>query len=161
MTWHTNTLYDTTYVEKERVDDPAGTPARWTITNMAKAANTTKPGVYNKTFSYVLTSASPSKSEMTIVGDRVEFFGERFNGHGNVTVFIDGEQKAVLYQGAAPWVTDFSRMQPSFGYTFPKKEYNSPPGSHTIRLETTAGNQYIIDFVRVVNYTLTPRIKPK
>ena len=165
MTWHTNTLFDTAYVEKERIDDPARAAARWTnLVNIAYAYPATPKPVYQSSFSYVRVTSSASKAETTFIGDRVEFFSEHYQGHGYVKIFIDDQQVAELYQnssGSLSNVTDFSRMIPSFGYTFPKAAYNSPPGSHKIRLETAPGNQYLLDFIRVVNYTLTPRIKPK
>lgn len=158
MTWkYADQIYDTTFNEKERIDDPAGAPTRWGVVNMSKYTNTTKPGVYNKTFSAVTTTASVSSAKITTTGDVFEFFGERFDGHGNIKIFIDGQQVQTLYQGAQPWVTDFSRMQPSFRWIFPKATPTSAPGEHTIEIQTDPANQYIIDFLRVLNYTLKPR----
>jgi archaellum component FlaF (FlaF/FlaG flagellin family) len=156
-TWTTPNAYDTIWTEKERYDDATTAPLRWTITNIFKAANTAKPGIYNKSFTAVQVTSTASTASTTFIGDRVEFFGERFEGHGNVKVFIDNQQVATLYQGAVPWVTDFSRMQPSFYYVFPKDTPTSPPGQHTLRLETEPSNQYIIDMIRVMNYTLKLR----
>jgi hypothetical protein len=167
-TWHANAKYDTTWTETARIDDAATNTTNWgTLTNIAKATNTTKPGVYNKSFTYVTVTSSPSVTELKpVVCDRLEFFGERFQGHGNVKVFVDGpdgswQQVATLSQGNPPYVTDFSRMQPSFYYVWPKKEWNSPAGLHKIKFETDPGNQYIVDFIRVVKMTLTPRTVTK
>jgi hypothetical protein len=157
--WRTNAVYDTTFVEKERVDDPSGTPARWVFNNALLAKPTTKPGCYLNSFTGVSVTTSASFREFTFVGDRIEFYGERWQGHGNVKIFIDGVQMATLYQGANPWTTDFTRLAPSFSYNFPKKpEYNSPATSHKIRFETDPGNQFIIDMMRVQTYTLRPRV---
>jgi hypothetical protein len=157
--WRTNTQFDTVFVEKERVDDPSKTPSRWVFNNALLAGTTTKPGCYNNSFTGVSVTTSSSFREFTFTGDRIEFFGERFSGHGNVKIIIDGVQVATLYQGAAPYVTDFSRMIPSFSYNFKKApEYNSPATQHKIRFETDPGNQYIIDMMRVQNYTLRPRV---
>ena len=158
MTWNSNQKYDTTFITKETVDDPSRAPARWTTNNVLLAYPTSKTGCYNDSFTGVSVTSSPSWREFTFTGDIIQFFGERFQGHGNVVIFVDGVQVVTLYQGANPWVTDFVRMQPSWSYTFPKSpNYNSPAGTHKIRFETTAGNQYIIDAMRIVNYTLAPR----
>ena len=130
------------------------------MTNVARATNTLpgKPGCYNNSFSYVSVASSAASAKTTFIGDRVEFFGERFNGHGNVKVFIDGVQVVTLFQGANPWITDYSRMQPSFYYNFPKKPaYNSPATEHTLELLTDPGNQFMMDMIRVHNYTLTSK----
>lgn len=164
MTWHTNAVYDTTWTEVARVEDAASNPGAWAVlTNIAKAPNSGKPGISSKSFTYVSVASSPSVLEFKpVLCDRLEFFGERFNGHGNVKIFVDGPdgawmQVATLFQGANPWITDLDRMQPSFGYTFPKKSWNSPPTMHKIKFETDGGNQYMQDFIRVMKYTLTPR----
>jgi len=165
MTWHTNQTYDTTWTETARIDDAGTNTTDWqTLTNVWKVANTTKPGVYKNSFMSVSVTSSPSVMEMKpVVCDRLEFFGERFSGHGNVKVFVDGPdgawmQVATLYQGANPWVTDFSRMQPSFFYTFPKEKFDSPARPHKIKFETVPGNQFIVDFIRVVKMTLSPHV---
>lgn len=158
-TWHTNTLFDTTWTVKETYDDAAGAPSRWVINNISLATNSTKPGVYNKSFTFVKVTSSPSSAKTTFTGDRVEFFSERYQGHGLVKILIDGQQVSVKYQNDQPWVTDFSRMQPTFYYVFPKDKFDSPPTQHTLELQTDPGNQYIVDMIRVVNMTLTPRIK--
>lgn len=155
-TWRKNAVFDTTYTETARIDDPA-TSNRWTVVNILTATNSAKPGVFNKSFSFVNASSAVSSASITVTCDRVEFFGERWQGHGNVKVFIDGQQVQTLSQGSAPYVTDFSRLQPSFYYIFPKATPSSPPTAHTLKLETDPSNQYIIDMVRTLNYTLTVR----
>lgn len=158
VTWRwADQQYDTTYTETARIDDPA-TSTRWTdLVNIGKATNSAKTGVYNKSFSFVNTAGAVSSASITVTCDRVELFSERWQGHGNVKVFIDGQQVRTLSQGNAPYVTDFSRMVPSFYWIFPKATPTSPATSHTLRLETDPSNQYIIDMIRTLNYTLTVR----
>jgi hypothetical protein len=158
VTWKwADQQFDTTYVEKERYDDPSKAGSRWTVTNMFLAPNTSKPGVYNGSISYVNSTNTESKARTTFTGDMVEFFGERAQGHGDVHIYIDDQPVKTLQQGATPWMTDFSRMVPSFRWVFPKATPTSPAAQHTIELRTQPGNQYIIDMIRVQNYTLKPR----
>jgi hypothetical protein len=167
-TWHENVRFDTTWTEVARIDDPATNNTSWSLlTNISKAANVSGKNVYNKSFSYVTVASSKSVLELKpVAADRLEFFSEHYPTHGLVKVFIDGpdgtwQQIATLNQNATVPVTDFERMQPSFSYIWPKALWNDPMKPHKIKFETDAGNQYLMDFIRVVKMTLTPRVPKK
>lgn len=157
VTWkYADQQFDTTYTEKERIDDPS-TSNRWTITNMFKAVNPNKvEPLFNKSFSAVNVVSQASYAEIKLIGvGRIELFSEHFQGHGYVKVFVDGQQIKTLYQGSQfvdcnCYNTDFARMKPSWGMSL-------PIGDHTLKLVTDAGNQYVIDMVRTFTYTLKPR----
>lgn len=159
VTWkYADQRYDTTYTLKEAIDDPATTASRWSLTNINnKAVNQSKPGVYNKSFSFVNVVSSASSAKFTSVMDRIEFFSEHFEGHGYVKIFIDGQQVSTLFQGTQPYYTDYSKLKPGFYWNFPKATPTSPAKEHTIEFKTDPGNQYIIDLIRTFTYTLKPR----
>lgn len=159
VTWkYADQNYDTVFTEKEKIDDYAGASSRWSVVNMSKAINSPKPQLtYNKTFTFVTTTASAASAKIITTGDAFEFFSERYPGHGNVRVFVDGQQVHILQQGIEPFGTDFERMVPSFRWIFPKATPTSPATEHTIEFKTDPGTQFIVDMLRVLNYTLKPR----
>lgn len=150
-------LYDTTFILKEVIDDGSTTASRWGLTNIAKATNSAKPDVYNKSFTYVSVVSTASSQKIVTTCDRVELFSEKAQGHGYVKIFVDGTQVAMIFQGTAPYNTDFKKGIPSWYYNFPKATPTSPSGEHTIEFVTDPGNQYILDFLKTFNYTLKPR----
>lgn len=152
-----NQVYDTTFTLKEIIDDASTTPTRWGLTNIAKATNSAKPDVYNKSFTYVSVVSSTSSQKIVTTCDRVEFYSEKAQGHGYVKILVDGQQVAMIFQGSAPYNTDFKKGIPSWYYNFPKATPTSPAGEHTIEFVTDAGNQYILDFLKTFTYTLKPR----
>lgn len=149
--------YDTTFTLKETIDDASTTSTRWGLTNIAKATNSAKPDVYNKSFTYVQVVSTASSQKIVTTCDRVELYSEKAQGHGYVKILVDGQQVAMIFQGSAPYNTDFKRGIPSWYYNFPKKTPTSPAGEHTIEFITDAGNQYILDFLKTFTYTLKPR----
>lgn len=149
--------YDTTFTLKEIIDDASTTSTRWGLTNIAKATNSAKPDVYNKSFTYVQVVSTASSQKIVTTCDRVEFYSEKAQGHGYVKILVDGQQVAMIFQGSAPYNTDFKRGIPSWYYNFTKKTPTSPAGEHTIEFITDAGNQYILDFLKTFTYTLKPR----
>lgn len=159
VTWkYADQRYDTTWTVKEIYDDAAGSPGKFTnLVNIGKATGQTKPGLYNKTFTAVSVVSSVSSWKTTCVCDRIEFFGETWQGHGWVKFLIDGDQVAMQFKGNAPYHTDYSIMRPSFYWVFPKATPTSAPGTHTLEVKTDPGNQYITDMIRTLTYTLKPR----
>lgn len=158
VTWkYADQIYDTTFTLKETIDDPSTTGSRWAISNIQKAANSTKPDVYNKSFSFVSVTSTASSAKFTSTMDRIELFSEHWQGHGYVKIFVDGQQVATLFQGTDPYITDFKKMSPGWYYNFPKATPTSPAKEHTVEFRTDPGNQYIIDMIRTFTYTLKPR----
>lgn len=163
-TWkYADQLYDTTYTLKETIDDASTTSSRWGLTNIAKASNSPKPGVYNKSFTYVQVVSTASSQKITTTCDRFEFFSEHTQGHGWVIIKADGVQVAKIFQGLDVGVlpyTDHSKQTPSFYYNFTKETPTSSAKEHTIEFITEAvatGNQYILDYIKTFTYTLKPR----
>lgn len=138
--------YDTIYRISEMIEP---TDTRFTVVNMITYTNSGKPAVTDKSFAGVTDIAKPASGTTTFNGAMVEFYGERFAGHGVIQIYIDDVMAGTFNQGAAPFVTDFSRMAP----TFRKKV---TPGPHTISVRSTSG-QHIIDAFQVYTYTLQPK----
>lgn len=144
----TKTVYDTVYKIIETVEP---TIARVSHVNMTTYANSLKPGVSDKSFSAVTDLAKVSSSTLSFSGSLVEFWGERFAGHGTVSIFIDNNLAATFNQGIAPFTTDLQRGSPTFRKKIPK-------GQHTISVRAAINQQHIVDFFTVYDYSLIPRV---
>lgn len=138
--------YDTLWKLGEQIE-PENT--RMTHVNMTSYTNSGKQFISNKSFSAVTVATSPASSTVTVNNvAMLEFWGERYAGHGTVNIYIDGIFVATYNQGFGEFNTDLQRNAP----TFRKKV---PLGTHTISVRSVTG-QHIVDFINAYTYTVTP-----
>lgn len=116
-------------------------PARITAVNRTNYSGSNKPGISDGSFSVATNVAALSSSSLTFTGVKVELFTERYQGHGVIDVYVDNIKSGTFNLGVAPFDTDYSKNKPTF-----RKKLS--PGSHTIRVQSTTG-QNILDLIKV------------
>lgn len=118
--------------------------------NMITYTNSGKPDISNKSFAAVVGVSAASSSTVTLPNTAmIEFWGERYQGHGTIQIWVDDNLAGTFNQGAGEFNTDLKRGHPTFRRKF-------PIGTHTVSVRSVTG-QHIVDFITAYGYTLQPK----
>lgn len=107
---------------------------------------------YNGDFHYGVAPVIARTAILTVVTDkptRIEYYTERFAGHGIYTIKVNSDPAITINAGLAPFNSDRDRGAPSYRTPI------LPAGTHTITVSSSA--QVAVDLIRIQKLTLTPR----
>lgn len=126
-------------------------------TNMTSVTGSTKPGISGQSFIFVTNTNITGSLEYSFSIENtgaMEFWSERYAGHGKIVFLINGVPAATFDQGAAEMIngqpvyrTDLQRGRPTFRTTLKK-------GTYTVKVQQqTLPAQYTLDFLKVIRFT--------